>query len=65
MLHTAFSPAEPEVIYLPLRIALIKLAVQRQIHHKQKGQETITVQMRTVLLPLCASEKGLYSGFLH
>lgn len=35
MLRVAFSPAEPEVIYFPLPIALIKLAVQREIHHKQ------------------------------
>lgn len=35
MLRIVFSPAEPEVIYFPLPIALIKLAVQREIHHKQ------------------------------
>lgn len=56
MLHVAFSPADPGVIYFPLPIALIKLAVQREIHHKEQGQETITVQRKTVLLPLCGSE---------
>lgn len=63
MLHVAFSPADPEVIYFPFPIALIKLAVQREIHHKQYEQEMITVQRKTVSAAITCIWKALIQWF--